>query len=153
SKEIMEVGQARVEDVELHDDQRERREREQDAADHRRYGKEPADVRVDEIEESLGIHALEPEREDIRGGGEPFLALTFAAALHQLLALTGRIGDHESAAMEHANKLLQFLSANRLRREVALEAIGDFVEAGLAIEHLQDGELFFLKPVILQANR
>ena len=52
-----------------------------------------------------------------------------------------------------ANELLQLFSANRLRRKLPLKLLGNFVEARLAIEHLQNGELFLLEPKVLQRNR
>ena len=55
--------------------------------------------------------------------------------------------------MQHADELLQLLGANRLRREIALEPLGDFVEARLAVEHLQNRVFLFLEAVILQADR
>ncbi len=64
----------------------------------------------------------------------------------------GGVGDHQPAAVQHADELLQLFGANRLRRELALEALGDFVEARLAVEHLQDGELLFLEAEVLQAD-
>ena len=113
---------------------------------------EPADVRIDEVEEPLGIDALEPHRQDIGGGRDQFLLLFFAAAFDELLALAGGVGDHQAAAVEHADELLQLLGADGLRREVAFETLGDFVEARVAVEHLQDRVLFFFEPVVLQAD-
>ncbi len=81
------------------------------------------------------------------------LLCAFVAALDQLLPLAGRIGEHQAAAVQHADELLQLLGADRLRREFALEALGDLVEARVAVEHLQDGEFLFLEAVILQADR
>src|SRR5688572_13419585 len=76
----------------------------------------------------------------------------FVAALDELLALSGRIGDDKATAVQHADELLQLFRANCLRRKIALEALGNFVEARLAVEHLQDGEFFFLKTVVLQPD-
>ena len=120
--------------------------------DHRRHGEEPADVRIDEVEEPLGIDALEPHREDVGERRHPLLALALVAALDELLALAGGVGDHQAAAVQHADELLQLFGADRLRREVALEPLGDFVEARLAVEHLQDRVLLFLEAVVLQAD-
>ena len=64
----------------------------------------------------------------------------------------GGVGDHQPAAVQHADELLQLFDADRLRRELALEPLGDFVEARLAVEHLQDGVLFFLEAEVLQAD-
>ena len=86
-------------------------------------------------------------------GGDHLLLLAFAAPFDELLALTRRVGDHESAAVQHADELLQLLGANGLRRKLLLEPLGDFVEARLAIEHLQDRVLFFFEAVILQPDR
>ena len=82
----------------------------------------------------------------------PLLVVLFVAAFDELLALAGGVGDHQPAAVEHADELLQLLGADRLRRKVALEAFGDFVEARLAVEHLQDRVFFFLEAVVLQAD-
>ena len=79
--------------------------------------------------------------------------LTFSPRrFDQLLALPGRVGDHQPAAVQHADELLQLLGANRLRRKLALETIGDLVQARLPVEHLQNGELFFLEAEVLQAD-
>ena len=85
--------------------------------------------------------------------GQPLFALPFVAAFDELLALPGGVGDHQAAAVEHADELLQLLGADRLRRKLALEPLGDLVEARLAVEHLQDRELLFLEAVVLQADR
>ena len=54
--------------------------------------------------------------------------------------------------MEHADKILQFFDADRLRRELGLELFSDFFEARLPVEHLQNGEFLFLEPKVLQPN-
>ena len=68
-------------------------------------------------------------------------------------ALARRVGEHQPAAVQHADEVLQLLDADRLRRELGFEPLGDLVEARLAVEHLQDGELFFLEAEVLQADR
>ena len=78
--------------------------------------------------------------------------VAFVAAFDELLALAGGVGDHQPAAVQHADELLQLFGADRLRREVALETLGDFVEARLAVEHLQDRVLFFFEAVVLQPD-
>ena len=55
--------------------------------------------------------------------------------------------------MQHADEILQFLQRDRLRCELGLELVLEFVEARVPVEHLQDGELLLLEAVILQANR
>ena len=114
---------------------------------------EPADVRVEPVEDPLGVDAPEAERQDVAERGEQLLALLLVAALLELPALPRRVGQHQAAAVEHADEVLQLLDADGLRRELGLEPLGDVVEARLAVEHLQDGELFFLEAEVLQAHR
>ena len=69
------------------------------------------------------------------------------------MSLAGRVGDHQAAAVQHAEELLQLFEGDFLRRKLGLEPLLDFVEAGCPVEHLQDGELFFLEAVVGQADR
>src|SRR4051794_28916311 len=148
----MEIGKSRMEQVELHDNERQRAEPYCDTGDHRWYGKKPANERVNEIEEPLRIDAFEAERKNVREGSQPLLPLTLIAALNELLPLTRRIGNHQAAAVQHPNELLQLFCADGLRRKVAFESIGDLIETRLAIEHLQDGVLLLFEAEVLQAN-
>ena len=67
----------------------------------------------------------------------------------ELHALARRVGEHQPAAMEHSDKVLQLLDANRLRGKFGFKLLGDIFQARLTVEHLQNGELFFLEPVVL----
>jgi hypothetical protein len=152
-KKRLERGQSGLESVEIHEYERERAQGEENAADERRNAEKPAHVRIDEIEKPVRIDALETDRKDVGQRGQALLFGALVAALDQLLALAGGIGDHQPAAVKHADELLQLLGADGLRRKLALEALGDFVEARLAVEHLQDRKFLFLKAEILQSHR
>ena len=151
-EERVERRQPRLEDVELHDHQRQRRRGEHERADGRRRREEPADVRVEPVENPLGVDAPHAEREDVAQRGEQLLAFLLVAALLELPALPRRVGQHQAAAVEHADEVLQLLDANRLRRELGFEPLGDVVEARVAVEHLQDGELLLLEAEVLEAR-
>ena len=69
------------------------------------------------------------------------------------MALARRVGHHQPAAVQHAQELLQLLQGDLLRRELGLEPVLDLVEAGLAIEHLQDGVFFVLEAIVIQPHR
>ena len=84
---------------------------------------------------------------------QQLLAASFAAALAELLALAGDVGDHQAAAVQHADELLQLFDRDLLRRKRPLELDLDLVQARLAVEHLQDGVLFFLKAEVVQPDR
>src|SRR3954453_12175296 len=114
----MKIGQPGMEEVEINDDERKRRQRECNAAHHGRHGEEPANVRIDEVEESLGVDTLKPHRQHVRDGLHQLLLLFFAAAFDELFALTSGVGDHQTAAVEHADELLEFFSADSLRWEI-----------------------------------
>src|SRR5262245_31052330 len=97
-----------MEHIEVDEYERERAQAEHDEERRRGRREEPADPRVDPVEEPIGIDALEAKREDVRDRTHAFLEHAFGAAFVELLALAGGVGDHEAAAMEHADELLQF---------------------------------------------
>ena len=75
-------------------------------------------------------------------------ALPLVAALAELTALAGHVGDHQTAAVQHPQELLQLFQRDLLRRKLGLESLLDLVEAGRPVEHLQDGEFLFLEAVV-----
>ena len=66
----------------------------------------------------FGIDALEADRQDVaERAGQHRVHLRFAAALAQLLALAGHVGDHQAAAVQHADEVVQLLDRDLLRAE------------------------------------
>ena len=153
AEELVELGQLGAEDLELDRHQRGRRKHQQ-APQRRHPGrKKPADQRIQPVQEPLGIEPLEADAEDVADGAEELFAFAFVAAFVELAPLAGHVGHHQPAAVQHAQKLLQFLQGDLLRGELLLESLLDFVQAGLAVEHLEDGVFFLLEAIVLQAHR
>ena len=129
AEELVERRQPRREDVELHRHQGQRGKAQQDAGRHRRAGVEPAHAGIEPVEESFGVETLEADAEDIGQGAQEFLPAAFAAALEQLLALAAHGGDHQPAAVQHAEELLEFFQGDLLRGKLLFEAVLQLVEA------------------------
>ncbi len=154
AEELVELGQLRAEHVELDRHQRQRRQAPTGRQSAHRHGREePADVGVEPVQQPLGIEALEADAEDVADGAEEFLAAALVAAFAELAALAGHVGHHQPAAVQHAQELLQLLQRDLLRRELGLEPLLDLVQAGLAVEHLQDGVFLLLEAEVVQAHR
>src|SRR5487761_1443604 len=68
------------------------------------------------------------------------------------MPLAGHVGDDQAAAVQHADELLQLFDADLLRRKLGLELVLDLVEAGLPVEHLENGELFLLKTKVVESD-
>ncbi len=83
---------------------------------------------------------------------QPLLAFALVAAQAELPALARYVGHHQPAAMKHAQELLQLVESDFLGRKIVFEPFLDFVHADRAVEHLQDGEFFFLKTEVLQTH-
>ena len=64
----------------------------------------------------------------------------------------GRRRDHQPAAVQHAQELLQLVQRDFLRGKFGLEAVFDLVQADVAVEHLQDGVFFFLEAEVVQSD-
>ena len=75
------------------------------------------------------------------------------AALEQLPPLARHVGDHQPAAVQHADELAELFEADLLRGELLFELPLEIVEAALPVEHLQQGEFFFLKAEVVQPDR
>ncbi len=75
------------------------------------------------------------------------------AALAKLHALPGDVGQDQPAAVQRADEVLQLLDGDLVRRELGLEGVLDLIQAGVAVQHLQDEELPFLEAEVLQADR
>ena len=69
------------------------------------------------------------------------------------MALAGHVGHDQPAAVQHAQKLLQLFQRDLLRRELGLEAFLDLVQAGLAVDHVEDGEFLVLEAEVVQPHR
>jgi hypothetical protein len=54
--------------------------------------------------------------------------------------------------VQHANEAAQLFERNFLRRELLFELAAQNIQAGLAIEPIQNGEFFFLKAEVIQAD-
>jgi hypothetical protein len=120
---------------------------------HRDRREEPADFRVEPAQEPLGVEALEADAQDIGQRLQELLAAAFPAAPQELLALASHGGDHQPAAVQHPQELLQLVERDLLRRELGLEALLDLVHARLPVEHLEDRELLLLEAVVVQPDR
>ena len=64
----------------------------------------------------------------------------------------GAAASDQPAAVQHAQKLLQLFQRDFLRGIFGLEAFFDLVQAGVAVEHLQDGVFFLLEAEVVQAD-
>ena len=129
------------------------RQAQQDAETTAVRREEPADLGIEPVEEPFRVEALEADAEDVGQGADEFLAAAFAAALEQLLALAAHGGDHQPAAVQHAQELLQLVQGDLLRGELVLEPVLDLVQAGVAVEPLQDGVFLFLEAEVVQPHR
>ena len=89
----------------------------------------------------------------LASGVEQFLAAALAAALEELFALPAHGGDHQPAAVQHAQELLQLVERDLLRGELGLEPVLDLVEARVAVEPSEDGVLLFLEAEVVQPDR
>ena len=152
-EELVELGQLGVEDVEFDRHQQNRRKAQQAAHKQRDGAEKPADKGIEPIQHPLRIEAFEADAEDVADGGEKLFADAFVAALAELPALAGQVGHDEPAAVQHPQELLQFLQGDLLRRKIGFKAVLDFVQAGLPVEHLQDGVFFLLEAEVVQAHR
>ncbi len=153
AEERMKVGQAAVKRLEMDQHQQQRGKPKQDAGRHRRAGVEPGNPGVEPVQETLGIEALEADAENVRQGGQELLAAALAAALEQLLSLAAHGGDHQPAAMQHAEELLQLVKSHFLRRKLVFEAVLELVEADAAVQPVQEGVFLFLEAGVGQTHR
>ena len=80
------------------------------------------------------------------------LRLRSLRRLRQFAPLARRADHHQPAAVQHAEKLLQFFQGDLLRGKFGLEALLDFVQADVPVEHLQDGVFLLLEAIVVQAD-
>ncbi len=153
AEEGVEVGQTADEGLEMHKHQQQRRKPQKDAGGHGHGMVEPVDPLMQPFEEPLGIEAFEADAEDVRQRGDEFLAAALAAAFEQLFALAAHAGDHQPAAVQHAEELLQLVEGDLLRRKFVLKAVFELVEAHLPVQPVQQGVFLFLETEVGQAHR
>ena len=62
-------------------------------------------------------------RQHIRQRRQNFFLLALPAAFEQLLALARHAGNHQAAAVQHADQAAQFFEGDFLRRKLLFEAL------------------------------
>ena len=152
-EELMERGKLVVERVELHQHQRQGREGQNRADDPGRHAVKPANLGIEPVENAIRVDALEAESQNIGEPRQKFFPFLFATALGQLLALARDVRNHQAVGVQHPDELPQLFHRDFLGRKELLEFNLDFVEARIAVEHLQDRVFFFLKAEVVQADR
>ena len=101
-----------------------------------------------------GSKPLKRRHRTLASGVEQFLAgVRSLRRLSSSLALARRGGQHQPAAVQHAQELLQLLEGDFLRGKLVLETLLDLVQAGFAVEHLQDRVFFLLEAEVVQPDR
>ena len=151
-EEVLQGGELGGEHVELHAHQQEGRHPQRDGAQQGRHAEEPAHLGLHPGQDPLGIEALELDAEDVGEGLHPLLPPLFAAAFEQLPALPRHAGEDQPAAVQHAQETVQLFQRDLLRRILLLETVLDLVQAGLAVEPVEDGVFFFLKAEVGQPH-
>ena len=131
AEELVKLGQFRAKGVEFDRHQSGRREGQHAAQEHRYRRKEPTDLRVEPGQKAFGVEPLEADAEHVAHGRQQHLPFAFVAALAKLMPLAGHVGDHQSAAVQHSQELLQFFEGDLLRRKLGLESLLDLVQADL----------------------
>ena len=67
--------------------------------------------------------------------------------------MSRRITDHQSAAVQHSDELLQVAKRDLLRREALFETVLDLLQADVPVQHVQNVELFVMEPKVLESDR
>ena len=138
-EKLVKVGQLRTEDVEVH-------EHEHDGAGdeaHRQHDRprleEPAEPRVKLLEQPVGIDAPKPHRHDVRQPRHPLLPDPLPPPLVELGPLPRPIAHDQAAAVERGHEPGQLVERDPTRRKAGLELLLELFEAGLPVEHVEEG--------------
>ena len=153
AEKLVEAGKPGAEDVELDQNQRQRREGQEQADRQHRRLEQPPHLGIQPIEHPLRIDALEADAKHVGQRAEDFLAAALVAAFAELSSLARHADHYQSAAVQLAEELLELLQGDFLGRELRLEPLLDLVQACLAVDHLEDGVLLLLEAEVVQPHR
>ncbi len=122
-EELLERRQPRINRFVLAGQQQRRGGQQQTGNDQHRNAEHPAEPRQDPVENSFRVKTAITNRKQVADFAHQLLVLLGASAFPQRFALAGRVADHQPAAVQHADELLQVAKGDLLRCESLFKAV------------------------------
>ncbi len=152
AEKLVKRRQTRSEHVKLDQNQNPCADHHGETKEDARAMKQPRRVPVQPVQNSLRIKPAKTNGKDVGELAEQLFAFLLVTPFLQLPPLPRGFRNHQSATVQHTDELLQVLVSDLLWCELGLELLLDFLQACLAVEHLQDRELLLVETEVVQPD-